>query len=434
MAKYYLLIACLCGIFYSSDLNSQGLAFNWQARASLPEAVSNNAVCAWTNQSGQRFAFSFGGIDTSKQFSGIHLRSYRYDYNSDQWTAIASIPDTLGKIAMGASMVKDKIYVIGGYHVFANGGELSSDKVHVFNPQTNLWEADAASIPVAIDDHVQLVWRDSLIFVITGWSDVTNIPNVQIFNPSTNQWSVGTSVPDNNLYKAFGASGILVGDTIVYTGGARSTFNFPLSQSIRFGVIDPADPTQISWFEKSDTNALGYRQAAVNVDGFAVWFGGSDQSYNYDGLAYTDGSGVPAESKIEFLNPLDLSIRVIQDTLPAIMDLRGIADFGNNSFLLAGGMEQNQTVTDRVLFIDLLATSIDEVEEAFEPNIRIQSNRIYWEAFGSTESNATVFDLSGKMIATDLQSGDLLDLEIGIVIVELISEGERYSRVVGIGN
>ena len=76
-----------------------------------------------------------------------------------------------------------------------------------------------------------MVYKDSLIYVVTGWSGSgfsgTNVANVQIYNPANDTWSVGTPVPNTNQYKAFGASGIIVEDTIYYFGGAKiSGFNF----------------------------------------------------------------------------------------------------------------------------------------------------------------------------------------------------------------
>ena len=150
--------------------------------ASMPEPVANNAVVA-AEVNGQQFVYSFAGIDATKIWSGIHLKSWRYDVTNDEWAALPDVPDPNGgKIAAWANEVNGKIYVIGGYHVAQNGGEVSSVKTHVFDPITNDWLPDAADIPVAIDDQVQAVWRDSLIYVVTGWSNNGNVTDVQILS------------------------------------------------------------------------------------------------------------------------------------------------------------------------------------------------------------------------------------------------------------
>ena len=169
----------------------------------MPERVSNNAVVA-AKVNGQSFVYSFCGIDSTKIWSGIHLKAWRYDVEAKKWESLPEVPDPNGgKIAASANVVNGKIYIIGGYHVASNGSETSSDKVHVFDPVTNAWLPDAAPIPVPIDDQVQVVWRDSLIYVVTGWSNTTNVTEVQIFNPATNEWSAGTPVPNQNDYKVF---------------------------------------------------------------------------------------------------------------------------------------------------------------------------------------------------------------------------------------
>ncbi len=175
---------CLC-LLATFQLSAQ----SWQMtpKAPLPEPITNNAVVeGYAN--GVPYVYTFGGIDSTKLYSGIHLRAYRYNTQTDVWDTLPPLPDTLGKIAAGASRVKDKLYILGGYHVFANGGEASSDKVHIFDPASNRYLADGAPIPVPIDDQVQAVWRDSLIYVVTGWSDTRNVTDVQVYNPATDSW------------------------------------------------------------------------------------------------------------------------------------------------------------------------------------------------------------------------------------------------------
>ncbi|MCB0623666.1 MAG: hypothetical protein KDC43_07050, partial [Saprospiraceae bacterium] len=188
--------------------------------APMPEPVSNNAVTV-AYVDGQPYVYSFAGIDTSKIWSGIHNKAFRYSVAADQWEAIDPLPSPEGRIAAAASTVKNKIYIIGGYRVFSSGNEISLNKVHRYDPVMNAYLFDGAPVPIPIDDHVQAVWRDSLIYVITGWSNNGNVNNVQIYNPVADAWLAGTPLPpgDDN-YKVFGASGVIVGDTIYYAGGA----------------------------------------------------------------------------------------------------------------------------------------------------------------------------------------------------------------------
>ena len=97
--------------------------------ASMPAATSNNAVCeGFVN--GVPHVYSFSGIDTSRHSPGIHLHSYAYNTETDTWQTLPDLPDTLGKVAAGASLVGDVIYIIGGYHVAPNGNEYTRPECH----------------------------------------------------------------------------------------------------------------------------------------------------------------------------------------------------------------------------------------------------------------------------------------------------------------
>jgi hypothetical protein len=94
-------------------------------------------------------------------------------------------------------------------------------------------------LPIPTDDHVQCVWRDSLIYIITGWSNTGNIPNVQIYDPANDTVLSGTPIPNSDDYKAFGASGVIIGDTIYYAGGVNDSWIFTIQPRLRKGIINP---------------------------------------------------------------------------------------------------------------------------------------------------------------------------------------------------
>jgi len=313
----------------------------------LPERVSNNAVCEGFIDD-VPYLFSFGGIDTTKEYSGIHLRSFRVNLQTGEGIQISDLPDTLGKIASAASRVGDMIYISGGYHVFSTGSETSSGKMHRYDVINNAFLSDGVDIPKATDDHVQVVWRDSLIYLITGWSNVSNIFNVQIYNPASNSWTAGTSLPNNSRYKSFGASGTIVGDTIYYFGGATSDQGFGIQNQLRKGVINPDDPTKIDWsFSVPDEAIAGYRMACTVVKNELHWIGGSLNTYNFDGIAYDGSGGVPPSNRDLYTPVNDITwSEEFAEGLP--MDLRGIAQVNDTVQYIAGGMLANQSVTDKV--------------------------------------------------------------------------------------
>ncbi len=328
--------------------------------ADMPEAVSNNAVTgAYVN--GVPHVYSFSGIDSTKQWNGIHKRAFRYNTETDSWETIAELPSGTGRIAAGASTIKNKIYIIGGYEVFANGNERTLDEVHIYNPETNEYEPNGKPMPVPVDDHVQVVWKDSLIICVTGWSQNTNVRDVQIYNPTTDEWSIGTSVPNSSTFKAFGASGIISEDTLYYIGGARIGSSFPASTFLRKGYINPNDPTDITWSAESNPLSIRYRSAASLLDNKPIWFGGSKTTYNYDGIAYNNSGGVePTESFITY----DLVSGKLNESLPnsfyAQMDYRGVATFPRNFYYFCGGMESGQKVSKKTFVSNILTVNTND--------------------------------------------------------------------------
>jgi len=351
----------LLSVFLVLTTSAFGQNWTWTELAPMPFRTANNAVVE-AEVIGNEFVYSFGGIDTSKVYSGIHNRAFKFDVGLGTWSEIDSLPDA-PKIASGASFVKGKIYIIGGYHVYQNGTEVSSSKVHVYNPTTNQYEVDAADIPLAIDDHVQCVYKDSLIYVVTGWSNTGNFPNVQIFDPTLNQWTNGTFVPTNFQYTAFGASGSILGDTLYYHGGAAGG-SFAARTFLRKGYINPNDPTDITWELMGEAPGdAGYRAACSGTDDRVFWVGGAPTSYNFDGIAYNGSGGVDPSARILHFNPTD-SVFLDETTQPyGVMDLRGIAKLSNNRWIVCGGMDTNQIVSNRTFLLESSSLQLSETEQ-----------------------------------------------------------------------
>ncbi|MEE9439873.1 MAG: T9SS type A sorting domain-containing protein [Saprospiraceae bacterium] len=367
----------------------------------LPTQVSNNAVCEGFVE-GVPYIYSFGGIDSTKKYSGIHLHSYRFNIETGIAEQIADLPDNLGKIAAAASRIDNIIYISGGYNVHANGSETSNKKMHRYDINNNVFLDDGSDIPIAIDDHVQVVYKDSLIYIITGWSNVANVRNVQIYNPSLDEWTIGSSVPNNNNYKSFGAAGTIIGDTIYYFGGATSGAGFGIQNQLRKGVINSENPSEIDWsISTPDSSIKGYRMAATVINNQPHWIGGSTKSYNFNGIAY-DGSGGVALSNRDLYFDLDYSLWKENNLAGIPMDLRGIASINDTIKYTAGGMIDGQQVTNKVFRIEWNnLTSIENIEIAdllvFPNPVK---NQISIESKNSNIKidSITCYDQSGHLI------------------------------------
>jgi hypothetical protein len=394
------LFACLA----LNSLGARAQIWQVQAGANMPEAVTNNAISEGFNGD-STFVYSFGGLDSTKLFSGIHRRCYRLDTRRNSWARLPDLPDTLGKIAAAASRVKNDIYIFGGYHVYANGDEKSSNRVHRFSVAQNRFLPDGVAIPVPIDDHVQAVWRDSLVFLVTGWSNTANVPTVQIYNPSANAWLSGAAVPNNNTYKSFGATGLIVGDTLFYFGGASMGTNFPAQLVIRKGVINVANPSQITWSSEVILLAA-YRAVAAAVGKNLFFIGGSETTYNYNGIAYNGSGGVSPSGRILRRN-LENS-RFTEQISPVLpMDLRGIATISDSVRYLVGGMATGQMVSRRVLKLTLsAATSSNSSQHLGQKMFKIYPNPVIDTLFieknerDISDFECRFFAADGRLVAT----------------------------------
>lgn len=402
--------------------------WTWTELDTMPFRTANNAVCeAIVN--GEEFVYSFGGIDTTKEYTGIHQRSFKYAVATDTWSEIAPLPDTLGKIAKGASFVNGKIYILGGYHVFSNGNELSSDRVHIYNPDTDSYEADGAPIPIAIDDHVQAVYKDSLIFVVTGWSNTANRPEVQIYDTYLDQWQEGTSVPNTNFFKAFGASGAIIGDTLYYHGGVSGSFAFVARTYMRKGYINPTDPTDISWEQMTDAPGdAGYRAACSSAGNTIFWIGGAPTAYNYNGIAYNGSGGVDPSARVLHFSLHDYQYNDEVSEPFGVMDLRGIAKLSNNRWIICGGMDTNQVVSNRTFLLENPSVELNEVSIPKGYEIAYEAQRVVIRT--PKIGIALLYDASGKQVrAWKVKKNYLLNFEDFESGVYLFKQDEVTLRI-----
>ncbi|MBK9759139.1 MAG: T9SS type A sorting domain-containing protein [Flavobacteriales bacterium] len=255
---------------------------------------------------------------------------------------------------------------------------------------------------------------------------------MQIYDPALDQWSAGTPLPNNNQYKAFGASGAIIGDTIYYFGGASTGSNFPAQDKLRIGVIDPLVPTTITWLP-AITAGLGprYRSGCAVVDGAPTWIGGSAVSYNYNAVAYNGSGLVQPATMIQQWN--GSAMMSAGNTVPQVMDLRGVGEIGGNNFVIAGGIGAGQAVLDSAWLLVAGDVGIDEMEaDVLRAWPNPTSDRcLVIIPEGSSDMGYTFRDALGRSVHTGTRAGTCLMIDLctyapGIYLLELGS-GNRGS-------
>ena len=315
----------------------------------LPEPVTNNAVVA-LQKNGRPVIYSFFGLNSAKNQRGVHNKTFKVDVATGKSSSVRAVPDEFGRLASSASVIRNRAYIAGGYAVMPNGKERSSNNIYCFNPDDESF-TEGASMPIVIDDHVQGVWRDSLLYVVSGWSDSLNVNVVQIYNPLNDSWKLATSLPDEPGAKKFGGCGLIAGDTIYVLGGATFARFYPPSHSFYKGAINPQDATKIRWIKGNDyPGEFRYRSVAFHGGGIICFFGGSNETYNYNGISYAEKKPVEPNATMLLYN-IALGTFEIKSSSIRLMDLRNAAII-NSNFYIAGGMRTHQQVSKEIIKIN----------------------------------------------------------------------------------
>ena len=382
------------------------IAGHWETASPMPEKLSNNAVAALTIDD-TCFVFSFMGIDSTKIWSGITRNAYRLNTVTGEWKQIAPVPGNVGRIAASAQPFRGEIYIFGGYSVTISGNETTWSNVDIYDPATDTYRS-GANAPTPVDDQVTVVWRDSLIYNISGWSNTNNTKKVQAYNPVADSWAQATPISGPGV---FGHAGAIVGDTIVYINGVRvSGFNFVMSTGSYMGVIDPNDPMSITWETLPDhPGNPKYRAAAGNFGQRAVFTGGTTNPYNFDGIGYNGQPSNPVDFTFGFnRKTADWEIYTAADI--ATMDHRGFVGCANRMYVV-GGMIENQRVssTVNVFVVDSVITGIiDEITQhpkkfqLFQnyPNPFNPATTIKYDLPQTDHVRVSVFNMLGQKIRT----------------------------------
>lgn len=322
----------------------------WTAGPPLPAPVTNNAVVA-LERDGVLSVFSFLGMDSTKVWSGVTNAAYRWDVGSSEgWQVVEPVPGP-GRLASTAQVVKGRIYVVGGYTVAADGTERSVPDVNIYDPATGVWTR-GANIPTPVDDAVSGVWRDSLLLLVSGWHDDGNVADVQWYDPASDRWSRGTPIPGTPV---FGHTGALVGDHLIYLDGAKVVEGeprFALDTAAWIGNIDPADPRVVEWTAIPEHPMPGlYRAAGGSVGGLALFAGGTENPYNYDGIGYDGVPSEPIRQVLAYAPRAGAWRNLAAPPLPS-MDHRTLGVAGGRVFLV-GGMEEGQVVSGKVWMAEI---------------------------------------------------------------------------------
>jgi hypothetical protein len=326
----------------------------------LPAPIANNAVAAAVVDGRPRL-FSFLGLGPARDFGAITTRAYALDPDGAAWERLPDVPGHVGRLAATAQAVGPRVFLFGGYEVAADGKETTSPATDIYLIAERRY-LRGAEAPVPLDDTVSGVWRDRLIYLVSGWSTDRTMTTVQAYDADADRWVAATPIPGTPV---FGHAGGLIDDTLVYCGGAKmlgaATPKYGISAECYRGDIDPADPTRIAWRAiAGHPGAPRYRAAAGPIRTAThtgiMFVGGTTNPYNYNGIGY-DGRPAEPESSSWIYD-------TVHDTWAAgpvlgvpTMDHRGLVGAAA-AWWIVGGFAAGQTVSTHVTRL-----AVDDVEK-----------------------------------------------------------------------
>jgi len=198
--------------------------------------------------------YTLGGDNTGSGTGTINLSEY--DIPGDSWESLPTFPNLIRLNEL--TKFDGKLFSVGG---FKDNATEPTDEVTTFSFNAFSWNAGAV-FPKKIFYHRLGVHDWNTLYSIGG-SDETNtlLNNVYFLEKGSNTWQEATPLPGDG--RADGGFAILQ-KRMIYIGGFTNSFDFPVQvDSVFVGVIDPANPANITW--ESRTNFPGGPRARLRV-------------------------------------------------------------------------------------------------------------------------------------------------------------------------
>jgi N-acetylneuraminic acid mutarotase len=220
------------------------IALTWTKKASMPNPTG-------------------GGIAVYQNKIYIIGDNYNevYDLATDTWTSKTAMPTK--RTGIQANVVSDKIYLMGG--VTESGTIL--DVNEAYDPATDTWTTKEP-IPTPVYLYASAV-VDNKIFIIGGSAEPPNVvlDLVQIYDPQNDSWTTGTPMPTAVRYaSAVSTTGLFAPKRIYVIGGLQSGNGLNLNQVY--------DPKTDSWTKGTSMPTARYDLGVAVVNDTIYAMGG----------------------------------------------------------------------------------------------------------------------------------------------------------------
>ena len=212
----------------------------WKKLAKLPTALAATTATVVGDK-----IYVIGGWDRGAQKEAFGT-VFEYDPKEDEFDQKRDMPTPRG--GLGAAVLQGKIYAIGGWNF-----EEILDTVEVYDPATDTWEAKKPMpIKRALFGATTLSGRVFAIGGLATFSDNQNdevLKRVDVYNPALDQWVIDEAVP---LPRGRAGVPATVASNKIYVPGGRAGIqSFPSIYEYTPGAlsVSPQDKLTTVWAE-----------------------------------------------------------------------------------------------------------------------------------------------------------------------------------------
>jgi len=242
---------------------------SWTTKAAVyPDAFTNNMACGVLNDSGTDYIYCAGGSSFATQTASG--RVFRYDPIADVITTVSSNypPGDADTLPGGFTVFNNTLITVGGFDI---GNGVGTNQIWQFTPSPAGWVQKSAVLPVPLG-YLPTTTIGSLIYTgggadITG-GILTDTNNAFVYDPVADSISTLPDIPDaTSNTRAVNFCGLM------YVLGGN--FNAPTNE------VQIYDPVSNTWSVGTPFSIAG-RNFAADTDGTNnIWkAGGYDSGLN----------------------------------------------------------------------------------------------------------------------------------------------------------
>jgi N-acetylneuraminic acid mutarotase len=322
----------VCGsasMFVSPKVNLEPAPLGfWGTAASLPTTKRYHTVASYNGM-----IYVFGGVIGST----YDTKSYKYDPQTDTWTAIADFP--AAKWLFGqAQTINGKIYITAGLENI-NSAYKTLSACYEYDPEADTY-MQVSPMPKS-QGYCATGVIDNKMYIIAGSGKTLTdtLRLVQVYDPATDTWSEATPYPRFIRF----LSGATVNNKIIASGGYTPNYSFRYIADTYMGEMVGG----ILQWTKAKDYPIG---PAIYMSGAGL----GDYAYFFGGRPSIDDNN-PATARSFRYNVTNDTWQTL-DNKPTGIQCVAQAGVSGNKIYAPGGEDANSTSVDVNEYIDAQAS------------------------------------------------------------------------------